>query len=115
MTYAGCVVRASPQRLWETLCAGEEDIHRMFIRATRSGRARLEPLGREHAVPERGGEMLVVREVSVERRSGHRSWRWSRQALFRALPTRCSYCGGRVVRTDPMAAKSCNSCGRWAE
>jgi len=33
----------------------------------------------------------------------------------RAMPTRCAYCGGRVVRTDPMAAKSCNGCGRWAE
>ncbi len=37
------------------------------------------------------------------------------QALLRAMPTRCNACGGRVVRTDPMAAKSCNACGRWAE
>jgi hypothetical protein len=32
-----------------------------------------------------------------------------------AIPTRCDHCGGRVVRTDPMAAKSCNRCGLWAE
>lgn len=36
-------------------------------------------------------------------------------AFARVLPTRCNICGGRVVRTDPMAAKSCNTCGRWAE
>jgi hypothetical protein len=60
--------------------------------------------------------MQVAREVSVERRSGHRSsWRRSWATVSRTLSTRCSYCGGRVVRTDPMAAKSCNSCGRWAE
>jgi hypothetical protein len=35
--------------------------------------------------------------------------------FVRALPTRCDQCGGRVVRTDPMAAKSCNRCGLWAE
>jgi len=44
-------------------------------------------------------------------RSFHEMWitaeRW--------LPTRCDQCGGRVVRTDPMAAKSCNRCGLWAE
>ena len=37
------------------------------------------------------------------------------QRAVRAMPTRCDHCGGRVVRTDPMAAKSCNSCGLWAE
>jgi len=59
--------------------------------------------------------MLVAREVSVEGRDADRSRHWSWHAFVRALPTRCSYCGGHVVRTDPMAAKSCNTCGRWAE
>jgi len=44
-----------------------------------------------------------------------RSVRELLQAFVRAMPTRCDHCGGRVVRTDPMAAKSCNRCGLWAE
>jgi hypothetical protein len=35
--------------------------------------------------------------------------------VARALPMRCDQCGGRVVRTDPSAAKSCNRCGLWAD
>jgi len=44
--------------------------------------------------------------------------RWTHDVagrFARAVPTRCDHCGGRVVRTDPMAAKSCNRCGQWAE
>ncbi len=47
--------------------------------------------------------------------TGSRSLRDLMHRFVRALPTRCDHCGGRVVRTDPMAAKSCNRCGLWAE
>ena len=46
---------------------------------------------------------------------GSRSLREVFNRAVRAMPTRCGHCGGRVVRTDPMAAKSCNRCGLWAE
>ena len=47
--------------------------------------------------------------------TGSRPLRELFHRVMRAMPTRCDHCGGRVVRTDPMAAKSCNRCGLWAE
>jgi hypothetical protein len=59
--------------------------------------------------------MQVSAELGRQLERSRRSVRETFQAFVRALPTRCNTCGGRVVRTDPMAAKSCNACGRWAE
>jgi len=59
--------------------------------------------------------MQVPVELGRQRDRSRRSLGATVQAFVRTLPTRCTVCGGRVVRTDPMAAKSCNACGRWAE
>ena len=59
--------------------------------------------------------MQVPAELGRQIERSRRSLGATLQAFVRAMPTRCRYCGGRVVRTDPMAAKSCNGCGRWAE
>jgi hypothetical protein len=86
----------------------------MFIARIRAGRTPLAPLGRD--LDRRvDGEMQVSHELGRGVVRGERSARELLHAFVRSLPTRCNHCGGRVVRTDPMAAKSCNSCGRWAE
>ena len=59
--------------------------------------------------------MQVSHELGRDAVRPQRSARELLHTFVRSLPTRCNYCGGRVVRTDPMAAKSCNGCGRWAE
>jgi hypothetical protein len=59
--------------------------------------------------------MQVPAELGRQIERSRRSLGATLQACVRAMPTRCAYCGGRVVRQDPMAAKSCNGCGRWAE
>ena len=59
--------------------------------------------------------MQVSQELGREADRQRRSGRDLFVSFVRALPTRCEHCGGWVVRTDPMAAKSCNKCGRWAE
>lgn len=87
----------------------------MFIAWIRGGRT---PLGTFHQDLDgrMGSESMQVpaqlgRRIDRPRRSVGATL----QAVMRAMTTRCAYCGGRVVRTDPMAAKSCNACGRWAE
>jgi uncharacterized protein (DUF983 family) len=59
--------------------------------------------------------MVSVAKELVQGVTRPRSYRETWSAVERWLPTRCDHCGGRVVRTDPMAAKSCNRCGLWAE
>jgi hypothetical protein len=86
----------------------------MFIARIRAGRSALPPLLRE-LEPRMEAEMQVSRELERELERPRRSARELLASFVRALPTRCEHCGGRVVRTDPMAAKSCNICGRWAE
>jgi hypothetical protein len=87
----------------------------MFIARMRGGRT---PLGtfEQDLDGTMGSESMQV-PVELGRQIGRsrRSLGTTFQAVVRALPTRCAYCGGRVARTDPMAAKSCNGCGRWAE
>jgi hypothetical protein len=86
----------------------------MFIARIRDGRTSLAPFDRELDARVEG-EIEIQQELGrgiVRRR---RSARELLHAFVRALPTRCNRCGGRVVRIDPMAAKSCNGCGRWAE
>jgi hypothetical protein len=86
----------------------------MFIARIRSGRAALGTF--EQDLDGRmGSEMQVPAELAQQRERSRRSVGATFRALLRSMPTRCAYCGGRVVRTDPMAAKSCNGCGRWAE
>ena len=90
----------------------------MFIARIRGGRT---PLGTfEQDLQDLEGRMgsesmQVPAELGRQLGRSRRSLGATVQALIRAMPTRCAYCGGRVVRTDPMAAKSCNGCGRWAE
>jgi hypothetical protein len=87
----------------------------MFIGRMRSSRT---PLGTfEHDLDGRMGSesMQVPAELGRQVDRSRRNVGATLRAVMRAMPTRCGYCGGRVVRTDPMAAKSCNACGRWAE
>jgi hypothetical protein len=87
----------------------------MFIARMRGGRT---PLGtfQQDLDGRMGSEsMQVPAELGRQLDRSRRSLGATVQALMRAMPTRCAYCGGRVVREDPMAAKSCNACGRWAE
>jgi hypothetical protein len=86
----------------------------MFIARIRDGRTSLAPFDRELDARVEG-EMEIQQELGRGIVRHQRSARELLQAFVRALPTRCNRCGGRVVRTDPMAAKSCNGCGRWAE
>ncbi len=87
----------------------------MFIARMRGGRT---PLGTfEQDLEGRMGSesMQVPAELGRQPDRSRRSFGATLQAVMRAMPTRCVYCGGRVVHTDPMAAKSCDGCGRWAE
>jgi len=86
----------------------------MFIARIRTGRTSLPPSYQDldRRVED---EMQVSRDLGREVTRPQRSARELLHAFVRAMPTRCNFCGGRVVRTDPMAAKSCNDCGRWAE
>jgi hypothetical protein len=87
----------------------------MFIARIRGGRT---PLGTfEQDLDGRMGSesMQVPAELGRQLDRSRSSLGATLQAFVRAMPTRCRDCGGRVVRTDPMAAKSCNACGRWAE
>ena len=87
----------------------------MFIARLRPRRTPLRPFPQD--LDERMGSesMQVPAELGRQLERSRRSVGATLQAFVRALPTRCNVCGGRVVRTDPMAAKSCNECGRWAE
>jgi hypothetical protein len=90
----------------------------MFIARMRAGRT---PLGTfEQNLQDLDGKMgsermQVPAELGRHPERSRPSAGATLQTLVRAMTTRCAYCGGRVVRTDPMAAKSCNGCGRWAE
>jgi hypothetical protein len=86
----------------------------MFIARQRTGRTPLRTFKGDLEGTE-SDRMQVSAELGRQLERSRRSVRETFQAFVRALPTRCTECGGRVVRTDPMAAKSCNSCGRWAE
>jgi hypothetical protein len=86
----------------------------MFIARIRARRTPLPPFYRE-LDPRMESEMQVSRELDHRIERPQRSARELLSAFVRSLPTRCDHCGGRVIRTDPMAAKSCNACGRWAE
>jgi hypothetical protein len=86
----------------------------MFIARQRTGRTPLRTFQGDLEGME-SDRMQVSAELGRQLERSRRSVRETFQAFVRALPTRCTECGGRVVRTDPMAAKSCNSCGRWAE
>jgi hypothetical protein len=86
----------------------------MFIARIRDGRTPLPPSYRD--IDRRvESDMQVSQELGRGVERPQRSARELLTAFVRSLPTRCDHCGGRVVRTDPMAAKSCNACGRWAE
>jgi hypothetical protein len=90
----------------------------MFIARIRSGRTQLGTFEQNlHDLDARMGSerMQVPAELRRQLDRSRRSLGATLQAVMRTLPTRCADCGGRVVRTDPMAAKSCNGCGRWAE
>ena len=86
----------------------------MFIARQRTGRTPL-PTSKGDLEGMESERMQVSVELGRQLERSRRSERHTFQAFVRALPTRCNICGGRVVRTDPMAAKSCNACGRWAE
>jgi hypothetical protein len=86
----------------------------MFIARQRTGRTPL-PTSKGDLEGMESERMQVSVELGRQLERSRRSVRETFQAFVRALPTRCNTCGGRVVRTDPMAAKSCNACGRWAE
>jgi hypothetical protein len=86
----------------------------MFIARIRAGRTPLPPWYQD--LDRRvESEMQVSQELERGVDRPQRSARELLSTFVRSLPTRCHHCGGRVVRTDPMAAKSCNACGRWAE
>jgi hypothetical protein len=85
----------------------------MFIARLRVSHTPLPPLYRK--LDRRDSEMQVSQELQRGIERPQRSAHELLSAFVRALPTRCHHCGGRVVRTDPMAAKSCNACGRWSE
>jgi hypothetical protein len=90
----------------------------MFIARMRSGRTPLATFEQDLKDLEgkMGSESMQVQaELGRQLERSRRSLGVTLEAVMRALPTRCAYCGGRVVRTDPMATKSCNGCGRWAE
>ncbi len=86
----------------------------MFIARQRTGRTPLPPFKGDLERME-SDRMQVSVELGRQLERSRRSLGEMLQASARVLPTRCNICGGRVVRTDPMAAKSCNTCGRWAE
>jgi hypothetical protein len=87
----------------------------MFIARIRSGRTPLGTFERDLDRTMGSEKMQVPAELGRQLERSRRSLGATFQTLVRAMPTRCNHCGGRVVRTDPMAAKSCNACGRWAE
>ena len=90
----------------------------MFIARQRTGRTQLPPFSQDlqdHDGRMGSESMQVPAELGRQLERSRRSLGATFQAFVRAMPTRCNACGGRVVRTDPMAAKSCNACGRWAE
>ena len=87
----------------------------MFIARLRTGRTPL-PTFHQELDGRMGSESMQVQaELGRQLERSRRSLGATFQAFVRAMPTRCTDCGGRVVRTGPMAAKSCNDCGRWAE
>jgi hypothetical protein len=88
--------------------------HQMFIARQRTGRTPL-PAFKGDLEGMESDRMQVSAELGRQLERSRRSVRELCRAFVRAMPTRCTTCGGRVVRTDPMAAKSCNGCGRWAE
>jgi len=87
----------------------------MFIARKLGGRTPLGTFEQDHDGTMGSESMQVPAELGRQIERSRRSLGATLQAFVRAMPTRCAYCGGRVVRTDPMAAKSCNGCGRWAE
>jgi hypothetical protein len=87
----------------------------MFIARQRTGRTQLPPFSQDLDRRMGSENMQVPAELGHKLERSRRSLGATFQAFVRAMPTRCRDCGGRVVRTDPMAAKSCNACGRWAE
>ena len=90
----------------------------MFIARIRHGRTSLGTFEQDlkNLEGRMGSEsMQVPAELGRQLERSRRSVGATLEVVMRALATRCAYCGGRVVRTDPMAAKSCNGCGRWAE
>ena len=87
----------------------------MFIARKPGGRTPLGTFEQDIEGTMGSESMQVPAELGRQIERSRRSLGATLQAFVRAMPTRCGYCGGRVVRTDPMAAKSCNACGRWAE
>jgi len=87
----------------------------MFIARLRTGRTPLPPFSQDLDGRMGSESMQVPAELERQVERSRRNVGATLRAMMRAMPTRCGYCGGRVVRTDPMAAKSCNACGRWAE
>jgi hypothetical protein len=87
----------------------------MFIARLRTGRNPLPPFSQDLDRRMGSESMQVPAELGRQLERSRRSLGATIQVFVRTLPTRCRECGGRVVRTDPMAAKSCNACGRWAE